>query len=272
MKNRNALRRNKRLSPCLLVLLLCFPVHLLAQDIQTEIIYSNRADEIVPLLSALAAPEGSVTSYRDQLIIRAPADKMPAILESLKQIDRPLKNLRISVRRQKNTANSSEALGAQGDIRIQNGQIGGRVDITVQKRQAQKNQQDSYSVTAVEGASVQIATGSELPYLTVINSNTQMTAFGQQYVPVQSGMVVTPRLQPDGRVMLDIRFQQQAPGRQGSIQSESVQSQVRSRLGEWTQLSNIEQSITVTGSGIASQYKQQAQSSTPIEIMVEELP
>lgn len=256
----------------LFLLMLALPAHLFAAELQTEIVYSSRADEIAPLLASLAASEGTVTAYRDQLIIRAPAEKMPALLASLKQIDRPLKNLRVSVRRQQSSSSSREALGAQGQVRIQDGQIGGRVDIHAQEQQAQKNRQYSYSITAVEGASVQIATGSEQPYLTVINNNAQMTAFGRQYVPVQSGMVVTPRLQPDGRVMLDIRFQQQAPGRKGSIQSESVQSQVQSRLGEWTQLSNIEQSISVTGSGIASQYKQQARSSTPIEILVEELP
>ncbi len=256
----------------LFLLVVVLPVRLFAQEMQTEIVYSHRAAEIAPLLASLAAPEGTVTAYRDQLIIRAPAEKMPALLASLKQMDRPLKNLRISVRRPQTASGSREALGAQGQVSIQDGQVGARLAIRAEEQHVQKNRQDSYSVTAVEGASVQIATGSAQAYLTVINASTAMTAFGQQYVPLQSGMMVTPRLQPDGRVMLDIRFQQQASGRKGSIQSASVQSQIQTRLGEWTQLSTIEQSISVTGSGMASQSQRQSQSSTPIEILVEELP
>jgi hypothetical protein len=270
VKSRTCFLSSYRLGLCLFLVVL--PVRLFAQEMQTEIVYSHRADEIAPLLASLAAPEGTVTAYKDQLIIRAPAEKMPVLLDSLKQIDRPLKNLRISVRPQQTISAYGATVGAQGHLKIQGRQIAGGVDIHAQAQEAQKIRQDYYSVTTTEGASVQIATGSVQPSLTVINSNTQMTAFGQAYVPAQSGMMVTPRLQPDGRVMLDIRFQQQASERKGSIQSASVQSQIQTRLGEWTPLSTIEQSIRVAGSDMARQSQRRSQSSMAIEILVEELP
>ncbi len=260
----------------LVLLLTLTGMRVQAQDLVTEIVYSNRATELAPLLSAMASPEGGVTAYRDQLIIRATPEKMPLLLEHLKQLDRPLKNLRVTVRRQLTQENSSRTVGANGNVRIENGNVSGNVDIRARENRNSRNSSDEYSITASEGSAVMIHTGSDIPYLTVINSNTQMTALGQnigqQYVPVQSGMQVTPRLQPDGRVMLDISFQQAAPGRSGSIQREGTQTQVQTRLGEWTTLSGIEQSISIQGSSLASQYRRDSKSSRPLEIRVEELP
>lgn len=243
-----------------------------AQELQTEIVYSTRANELAPIITDMAAPEGGATAYRDQLIIRATPEKMPLLLEHLKQLDRPLKNLRVTVRRQLTQASSSRALDANGNVRMENGNVSGNVDITARENQNRRSSNDEYSITASEGSAVMIHTGSDTPYLTVINSNTQMTTLGQQYVPVQSGMQVTPRLQPDGRVMLDISFQQAAPGHGGNIRREGTQTQVQARLGEWTTLSGIEQSVSIQGSGIASQYRRESKSSRPLEIRVEELP
>lgn len=240
-----------------------------AQDLQTEIVYSTRADELAPLLSAMAGPDGSVAAYRDQLIIRATPDKLPLILDNLKKLDRPLKNLRVTVRRQATQNSSQRELGANGKVRIQNGDVSGRVDVRAQDQQRQSSGSNEYSVTATEGSSVLVNTGSDVPYLTVSASGN----LGQQYVPVQSGMQVTPRLQPDGRVLLDVRFQQaELANRQGMVNREGTQTQIQSVLGQWTALSNIEQSVQVSGSGIASQYKQQSSSRIPLEIRVEEVP
>ncbi|MGH8491864.1 MAG: hypothetical protein ACRERR_01980 [Moraxellaceae bacterium] len=246
-----------------------------AQDLQTEIIYSTRANELAPLISGMAGPEGGATAYRDQLIIRATPEKMPLLLEHLKQLDRPLKSLRITVRRQHAYSSQQSTLGAKGNVRIDNGDISGRVAIKAEDRQRQNQNSSQYSITATEGSAVMIHTGSDVPYLTTINSNTNITAFGQQYVPVQSGMQVTPRLQPDGRVLLDISFQQASLGKgshNGNIRREGTQSQVQARLGEWMPLSNIEQSVSIQGSGLASQYRHDAKDSRPLEILVEVLP
>lgn len=269
--------RSPRLLPLKILLLPIFfwlstslPAH--AQELQTEIVYSTRVNELAPIITGMAAPEGGATAYRDQLIIRATPEKMPLLLEHLKQLDRPLKNLRVTVRRQLTQASSSRALDADGNVRLENGNVSGNVDITARENQNRRSSNDEYSITASEGSAVMIHTGSDIPYLTVINSNTQMTALGQQYVPVQSGMQVTPRLQPDGRVMLDISFQQAAPGHSGNIRREGTQTQLQTRLGEWTTLSGIEHSVSMQGSGIASQYRRESKSSRPLEIRVEELP
>lgn len=260
-----------RLTPLCLLLLAGNTAH--ADELQTEIIYSLRANELLPVITPLAGAEGSVSVYRDQLIIRATPQNLDVIREMLAKIDRPLKNLRISVRRQQQQSESSRDIGAQSKLRIENGNVSGRIKAYADASQQQRSSKDSYSITASEGASVLIATGSEVPWLTVINSNASGTVFGNQYVPVQSGMQVTPRLQPDGQVMLGISFRQAAlANSQGVINSEATQTQIRTTLGQWTPLSQIESSISVAGSGLGSQHQQQTRSSTPLEILVEEVP
>src|SRR6218665_288458 len=139
-----------------LLLVLSYTSLLHAQDLQTEIIYSTRANELAPIISGMAGPEGGATAYRDQLIIRATAEKMPLLLQHLKQLDRPLKNLRVTVRRQLTQDSSSRALDASGNVRIENGSVGGNFDIKAKDNKNQRRSTDEYSITASEGSSVMI--------------------------------------------------------------------------------------------------------------------
>lgn len=274
MERRNVSRKFSPLQGAGRLFFLCFlllagrPSH--AVELQTEIIYSLRADELLPVITPLAGPEGSVSVYRDQLIIRATAQNLDVIRDTLTKIDRPLKNLRISVRRQQQQSESSQDIGAQGEVHIRNGKVSGHINAQADTSQRQSRSNNSYSITASEGAAVMIATGRDVPSLTVV-SNAGSTVFSQQYIPVQSGMQVTPRLQADGQVILSMSFRQATlnSGR-GVIYSEATQTQIRTRLGQWTPLSQIESSISITGSGQASPYQQQGSSSTPLEILVEE--
>lgn len=260
----------KHLQACLLLLLLAQTAEA-AEALQTDIVYSSRATELAPILNPMAAPEGGVTAYQDQLLIRSTPEKIALIRDTLKKLDRPLKNLRVSVRYRQTQSESRRDIGAKGQVRIENGDVSGRVVAGAQDRQRQSQRDSNYSITASEGASVFIATGQDIPVLSVIPGQNG-TVIGNQYVPVQSGMEVTPRLQPDGHVMLAIRFRQAEADRRGIINSASTETQIQASLGQWTALSQVTQSVEVSSSGLASQSQQQQSSRAPLEILVEEAP
>lgn len=259
-----------------LLVLLVLPRSAGAEEVQTEIIYSTRAAELAPILTPFAEPEGSVSAYQDQLIIRATPSKLGAIRDTLKTLDKPLKNLRISVRRQQQGSSSSKTIGAQSNIRIRNGDVSADVRARADEEQKQTQGNDRYSISAVEGSTVFIATGSDIPVLSATRIN-HGVVIDQQYVPIQSGMQVTPRLMPDGKVMLAIDFQKASvANRRGVINRESAQTQMQIPLGSWAPLSQIDQSSSSTtrssSFGLPVKQQQSQSSSTPLEILVEELP
>lgn len=247
-----------------------------AEETQTDIIYSTRAAELAPVLTPFAEPEGSVSAYQDQLIIRATPAKLATIRDTLKKLDRPPKNLRISVRRQQQSTSSSKTLGAKGKVQTRNGDVSARISARADEENEQSQGSDRYSISAVEGSTVFIATGSEIPVLALSSTHIgNMTS--TRYVPVQSGMQVTPRLMPDGKVMLAIDFQQAAlANHRGVISREATQTQLQIPLGRWTALSQLDQSssssVNASSFGIPVNKQESRSSSTPLEILVEELP
>lgn len=246
-----------------------------AEETQTNIIYSTRAAELAPVLTPFAEPEGSVSAYQDQLIIRATPAKLATIRDALKKLDRPPKNLRISVRRQQQSTSRSKTLGANGKVQIRNGDVSARISVRTDEENEQSQGTDRYSISAVEGATVFVAAGSEIPVLAV-SSTLIDNMTGNQYVPVQSGMLVTPRLMPDGKVMLAIDFQQAAIANyRGVISREATQTQLQIPLGRWTVLSQLDQSrsssVNTSSFGIPVNQQESRSSSTPLEILVEVL-
>lgn len=244
----------------------------LAEELQTEIIASHRASELVSILAPMAAPEGSVSVYQDQLIIRAIPARLKLIRDTLATLDRPLKNLRISARYQQTTARQSRGAGINGNVIIQNGHTGGSARIHAEDRDERRQDNSQYSITALEGSSVQIATGQDVPYLSVIHQTPHQTVMGREYIPVQSGMFVTPQLQADGNVVLEISFQQADSGRSGTISRDATTSRVLLTPGQWTKLSSIDQNLDQQGSNIGQHYRQQQQSQNPLEIRIDVLP
>lgn len=245
-----------------------------AEDTQTDIIYSTRAAELAPVLAPFAEPEGSVSAYQDQLVIRATPAKLATIRDTLKKLDRPLKNLRISVRRQQQGSSIRKTIGAKGQVEIRNGDVSARISARADEENEQSQGSGRYSISALEGATVFIATGSDIPVLTVSRNG---TVTGNGYVPVESGMQVTPRLMPDGNVMLAIGFQQASLANQrGVINREATQTQLQVPLGRWTALSSIDQSssssVNTSSFGLPARQQESRSSSTPLEILIEELP
>jgi hypothetical protein len=251
-----------------LLLLLAGVVHAEAQ-LETEVVPSARAAELQAVLAPLAAPEGSVSAYLDQLLIRATPDKLAEIHKVLKELDRPLKNLRISVRYRQEGSESRQDVGLQGRVDVRDGRPESRVVVQAQSGAMHKREDHSSSITALEGTTVMIATGSSVPVLTATNSSGRLVS--QQYVPVQNGIQVTPRPQPDGEIRLEIRFQQAQISSDGTIAGNSTETQIRARPGQWTPLASIDRRLQQADSGRAGRYRQ-ASTTMPLEILVEMLP
>lgn len=236
----------------------------------TEIIPSARAAELAPVLAQLAGPGGSVSAYREQLVIRATPEKLAEIRRLLETLDRPLRNLQVVVRRGGGQIRSDQQAGARGQVVVTEGSTRLSASVQLQDSRQHTAQDDRYQLRTVEGSTVFIATGQDVPVLTVLPTPGGAVA-GQAYVPAQSGVQVTPRLLADGQVLLDIEFvESRVEG--ASIGRQGARTQITLPPGQWAPFARIETRKRQNGSGITSRQSGETLAVTPLEIMVELLP
>ncbi len=260
----------KRLRATLTLLVALLATPLQATEPVTEIIPSARAAELAPVLALLAGPGGSVSAYREQLVIRATPEKLAEIRRLLETLDRPLRNLLLVVRRGGGQASADSSAAARGRVVVTEGGTRLSASVQLQDSRQQTAQDDRYQLRAVEGSTVFIATGQDVPVLTVLPTPAGAVA-GQAYVPAQSGVRVTPRLLADGQVLLDIAFVE-ARVEGAVIGRQGARTQITLPPGQWAPFARIETRTRHSGRGLASHQSGDTLAVTPLEIMVELLP
>lgn len=214
----------------LLAMLLLLPICAAAANV-TEIVATQRpAEEWLPVLQPLAGSDVSVQAYRGQLILQGPAARVQDLLDVVQKLDRPLRNLRISVRR------ATTAEDVRRDVGVQGSTSGATVVLHQSERRG--DDLDAQSLTMLEGQAAWLSVDTEIPVLGFAASGTPYS----YYEPLGNGLSLTPSLAGDHvRLAVSQRVAELA-GRSGhsqAIQSTSVQSVLLLTPGEWMPLGDI---------------------------------
>lgn len=228
-------------------------------DPVTEVVplTARTPDELVPIISALAGNDGSVTAFAGQLVIRATPERMAEIRRVLTEIDHPARRLVIHVRRR-------DAHGPEtGDA--DRGRLATRgAGESVQR------------VLALEGHAADLQAGVSEP-VAVGDAYWGGWMRGQErviaYRDATTGFRVVPRLAGED-VTLEIvqhavRSAGGAPTPPFTVQG--AETTVRGRLGEWIPLA-ASASVTRSGRGPARAYGTRREGDVRIDVMVEVLP
>lgn len=235
-----------------------------AQSLQVIDLKYRTAQEVIPVLQPLLEPGGALSGSDYKLFVRASAANVAQLRSVLVQLDRQPRQLLVSVRRATRGVIEREAIAGAAVISNQG------VGVTVQATDAAVQRQDGgvSSVQVLEGNSAYIATGQSVPLVTAIAAGGRRPwiAASTTYRDVNSGFLVTPRVSGQS-VTLDIEQQaQQFGANSGTIQSQSLSTQVRGALNQWIPLGGISESSTSQGSGIAQH--QYATQSDDLEVWV----
>lgn len=267
-----------------------------AAETVTEIIQlrSRSVDEVLPLVRPLVEPEGTVSGISGQLIVRATPAKLAQLRQVLDAIDRPARQLVISVTqdvdlvRREREASVSGSVGGS-DVRVtvppsgprpREGVIvrGGSGDDFVRGQAVERSRAESGSaaqrVRVLEGNEAFIQAGQSRP---VREREVIQTPSGSRviettrYVEAGTGFHVRPQVSGE-RVTLSIRTARDrfTGDRRGSIDVQSVDTQVSARLGEWVEIGGIAEQGSVSSSGILQRGSSASDERRSVFLKVEE--
>lgn len=129
------------------------------------------ADEILPVVQTLVGSNGVVTSFNNQLIIRADSARMAEIEQTIATLDTARRNLKITVSHDAVNQYQQDNTSAQGNVKIGKIIIGNshqlppnNARINVQRSTSNISQFGSQFINVLDGERAFIRTGQIVPY------------------------------------------------------------------------------------------------------------
>ncbi|MGB5474137.1 MAG: secretin N-terminal domain-containing protein, partial [Gammaproteobacteria bacterium] len=265
-------------------LLLLFGSQAATADYPIEVIQlkSRPLEEILPVIRPLIGADGTATGMGNSLVLKAAPAQVREIRKLLLEIDRPPRRLLITVSKQGDSARGSSGYSAGADIRTGDGQISinspgravddTRVRLRIHDSSDQRTRMSGQQVQALEGRSAFIASGSRIPVQDVERYHVNGHLHERQVTRMQdasSGFYVVPRLNGE-YVTLEINQRDDRPGmRRGVISTQSTDTVVRGRLGEWISLGGVNTTSNSRQGGLGRSQASQESVVQQIEVMVE---
>ena len=276
--------KNQNLVYALLVLLGVACGRAAFADYPIEVIeLQNRTlEEVIPGIRPLRGADDSVTGMGNNLVLKAPAERIRQVRQLLVQLDRPPQRLLITVGNEGEVARSSRGYTGSADIKSGDSQISinspGRpvdessVRIRLHDRATQRSSKSGYQVQVLEGRPAYISSGVQLPVSGVERYYHNGIPFERRTTHLQEvsgGFYVVPRLQGDS-VMLEIlqHDDRLARGR-GMVSTQSTGTVVRGRLGEWLQLGGIDTTTDSSQGGLGRSVSGQDSELREISVKVD---
>ena len=254
----------------------------LADELEIIDLHHRRADDIIPIVLPLLEAGGALTGADDKLFVRSSPANLAQIREAVAAIDRPQRQLLITVgqgsvaARDGTSVRGSATIGS-GDVRVGVNRPpagGSGATVIAGSRSVQTDQQNTSSIRALEGSEAYISVGQSVP----ITSTTVTTGWhppvAQQstsYRDVTSGFYATARVSGD-LVTLEISSRQQAyRPRDETIDTKGATSVVTGRLGEWIELGAVREAQSGSSSGLLVWGRHTGSSEYSARVKVDEI-
>jgi hypothetical protein len=232
------------------------------------------AQSLLPVIENVLASGESVSVYRNSLVVNAATPSLQRIASLLDELDRPLRNLRITLRsRSTSDAGGSGGIASgtlqRGDVSVSTGSggqyrsdDGNQVNIRAERRISTRSSAAESSVRAVEGTPVMIRDGQlvALPGGGIFGT-------GIQYQDVGRGMLVRARSIGE-TIAIDILATDDRV-ESGAIRSAEVESSVSARPGEWILLGGIIDTANAQSDATLSRHSTRSARDTQFEIRVD---
>jgi type II secretory pathway component GspD/PulD (secretin) len=278
--NRRVVRTGPRIVLLAMAILANSPT--LADELAIIELHHRRADDVIPIVQPFLEAGGVLTGADDKLFVRSSPANLAQIREAVAAIDRPQRQLLITVGQGNAAARDGTSLRGSATIGSGDVQVGvnrppaGESGATVitRSRSVQTDQQNTSSVRALEGTEAYISVGQSVPITSTTVTTGRYPPLAQQstsYRDVTSGFYATARVSGD-LVTLEISSRQQAyRPRDETIDTRGVTSVVTGRLGEWIELGAVRESQSGSGSGLLVWGRHTGSSEYSASVKVDEI-
>lgn len=282
----------KRYVSWLLTISIFFSITALAE---TEIIQlnSNTADSILPTVQKLLEPGGSASAFQGKLIIKSSAQNIADIKAVLATIDKPAKQLLISVRQGGVGTQSNKHYGVDGQIQVNpnititrnsDGTITekthsqtsvgiGSVNLHADNTKLHSQDNNSQQVSAMEGYPARITIGQQVPIVNTIRDRDGFTRT-VDYENVNQGFYVTAHVMSDNQVQIEVSTENDKLNANDPniIDTQHASTTLSGEVGQWLAMGGINQNGTQQQQGNLSSGAQSKQVDTTIYIKVDVVP
>jgi hypothetical protein len=273
----------------LLLVGLVGPAH--AQQTTLEVITLNTrdAEDVIPILKPLLAPQGTITGLNNRLVVRTTPANLAELKQVLATIDAAPRRLLISVRqdadlerwRRGGQVSGAVDIGDNATVRVPGRATprgatvrGDSAQAKVYSSESAATDRVSQQVQVIEGGRALIRVGQSVP---VHNREVVDTQGGRRvveatdYRDVDTGFYVVPRVAGD-RVTLEIFTAADAlSGQRGAIGVQRVQTVVSGRLGEWIELGAVGQQSARRDSQILGRDRETQRDERRVLVKVDEV-
>ena len=252
-----------------------------AASITTIQLQNRPAEEVIAIIKPLLGPGEVITASGFKLFLRA----SPASVEQVRDIvdaldiaakmlqisvfqgsERDLKTVTISGNLRIESAEANVGVGVDvgssdkqgtGNIAYDSGNVSG--DINANSSQTSKASNPLHQLRVTEGTEGFIQTGNQVVYSSYNN--------GTEFMDVTTGFYVLPRIRGSG-VTLKVRSfkNSQSDTRAGSIETQSANTTISGRLGEWLPLGGVSEQFKRSQSGIGSSSSSEGSNKSSIWI------
>ena len=245
---------------------------------RTEILplHYRTTEELLPLAESVVGSDGQVSAHGNQLIVNAEPEKIAELQSQLPQLDSPPRRLLITLDTQQDSI--SHRHGYRVDGRLDAGNVGviggrgerdGRDQIRIISRSTNSNRSAQQQIQATEGYPARIQVGQSVPLTTYSYDAFGYPSASTEYRDVNQGFEVIANVHGD-QVELSIRSQQDRLSNQpGVIDTQSFDTRVRGRLGEWISLGGVSEGSTGSRTRLLSQQYGNAQQTQALRLKVE---
>ncbi|MDH3287834.1 MAG: hypothetical protein OEP48_08955 [Betaproteobacteria bacterium] len=261
-------------------------------------LHHRTAEEVIPVLQPLLVPEGTLSGFRGQLIVRTTPANLEEIKRILARLDRAPRQLLITVQQDIDANVQRSAAEISGNVGGDNVRVilpptsrerqGGRVVIQEGDSRVRAHVLDSGSAVSernaqtlrvTEGREAFIRVGQSVPLRgrqitrTVLGGQVvEQVVDTTQYRDVTTGFYVRPRLSGD-RVTLDISPQREKLSNdiRGGVDVQRVVTTVSGRLGEWMEIGGVGQDTTGQQSVLLGRTSSATRDNRRILIKVDEV-
>lgn len=223
-----------------------------ADRIEMVPLKNRSAEELIPLLRPLLDQNEALSGTGYQLIVRAAPARLEEIRALVAQLDQSARQLRITVRRAAREEIERERVQANVAIGAGGGTVEARGRAIVHSTRDKSGERNHYNVTALEGTPAFIHTGEAFPTPVqtgqIVGGRAVITQ-GIEYRQLSSGFYALARTNGE-HVTVDISPQREVLDGRGHIQTTSLVTTVRGRLGDWLELGGTTQQRTHEGGGL----------------------